>query len=163
MAKSRTAKIILWTAGGIAVVVALLAVLSTYASFGIPTRQRIGEFTGGDLAITLCPEHNPPYHFVLGVPGKPGTLPIFCGSLEITFPDGTQRTFPLRSETTEPCNWIEDSDTSGYVFAWNEPQCFSDLLRPGTTYLVRFAFSEPIPAGCSLWFSSSRHASLLAP
>ena len=141
--------------------VLLLALLADRCTVEVPTTERLADFAGGDLDIELRPELHPPYHLLVGVPGTSAAPPTFRGIIEIRSPDGSQHSVPISSDTATHANWIRQPSTSGFILAWSEPQRLSDILRRGVTYRVRLSFTEPVPAGCSLWFASMRHVSII--
>lgn len=141
--------------------IVLLVLLADRCTVEVPTTQRIADFAADDFRIEFRPELYPPYHLVLGVPGTMNTPPNFRGIVEVRRPDGTTQTVPIASDTVTHCNWLRDTSVSGFVLAWTAPQQFSTLLRRGTTYHLRLSFTEPLPAGCSLWFASTKHVSII--
>ena len=141
--------------------IVLLALLTDRCTVEVPTTQRIADFTADDLSIEFRPELHSPYHLVIGVPGTTDTPPNFRGIVEVRSPDGTTQTVAIASDTVTHCNWLRDTSISGFVLAWTAPQQFSTLLRRGTTYQLRLSFTEPLPAGCSLWFASMKHVSII--
>ena len=139
----------------------LIALLADRCTVGVPSRQRIAEFTGGDLSFELTPVFPSPYHFVIGVPAG-SMIPIFRGIIELRDRSGIVAIVPISSDTARPCNWLTEAPgVSGYILAWNEPRDLSKLLRRGGTYQVHISFSKPLPPGVSLWFCSIRHVSII--
>ena len=138
------------------IIIPLLTFTSTVAA---PNERRIAEFTGGDLSIELTPEYSSPYQFLISVPAGSTEPPTFRGSIELRDHSGIVATIPISSETVQSCNWLQDvPGVSAYILTWSAPQQLGDILHRGTTYQVRVTFSEPLPAGCSLWFSSLHYA-----
>ena len=144
---------------GIAVFTALLVDRCTV---GVPTERRIAEFNGGDLAFEFTPEFPSPYQFLIGVPASSASPPPFRGLIELRDHSGVVASIPISSENVQFCHWLRDAPgATAYILTRNTPRQLDDILRRGTPYQVRVSFSEPLPAGCSLWFSSMRHVSIV--
>lgn len=143
-------------------IVVLTVLLADRCTVGIPSYRRVAEVSGGDLIVKLTPQFPPPYHFVVAVPTGSLSPPPFKGTIEVCEQNGSVAVIPISSDSVEPCNWLSDvPGVSGYILAWNGPQQFSTILSRGTPYMIRVTFSQPLPAGCSLWFASMRHRSIV--
>ena len=141
--------------------VVLIALLADRCTVEVPTTQRIGEFAAGDLTVELRPQFYPPYDLVIGVPGRTEAPPPFRGVIEVQSPDGTVRRIPIASDTAQHCSWLRDPAITGFVLAWDAPQQFSNIFHRGATYRIRVSFTEPLPTGCSFWFASMKHVSII--
>lgn len=150
------------TTGILLCIAVFTALLADRCTIAIPMERRIAEFTGGDLSLELTPEFPSPYQFLISVPAGSTTPPTFRGYIELRDRSGVVASIPISSDTVKPCNWLNDvPGVAAYILTWNAPQQLDEILHRGTAYQVRVSFSEPLPAGCSLWFSSMRHASIV--
>ena len=151
-----------------AVIASSIVIIFSVAIFGVsrikvesPTIQRVLEITSHEHILDLSPEFHPPYALLIGVPGSEEAPPHFLGSIEVTIDDGSTRTIQISSETSQRSNWLHDPNMTGYILTWNNEVRLLDPFERGGTYRIRFSFRDSPPAGCTIWFSSMRHLSLL--
>ena len=139
----------------------LLVLFAGRFTVPVPSTQRVGEFGPNDSSFNLRSEFHAPYHFVIGIPGTMDTPPAFHGVIEVRAPDGSIQSKPITSDSVTPCNWLRAPSVSGFVLGGATPQQFSILLHQGITYHVRLSFTELPPVGCTLWFASMKHVSIV--
>ena len=151
-----------------AVIASSIVIIFSVAIFGVsrikvesPTIQRVLEITSHEHILELSPEFHPPYALLIGGPGSEEAPPHFLGSIEVTIGDGSTRTIQISSETSQRSNWLHDPNMTGYILTWNNEVRLLDPFERGGTYRIRFSFRDSPPAGCTIWFSSMRHLSLL--
>jgi hypothetical protein len=139
-----------------------LVILSALAFAGceVPEEQKLADCATNSLSFAMTVQNSAPYEFVLGVPQSQIKQLSFSGQIVLQQGTDVVARIPISSHDTTPCNWLHSTpDLSGYILTFsrtNHGERLSDLLVQKQSYKVHVDFTDPPPAGSSLWLASMK-------
>jgi hypothetical protein len=114
------------------------------------------------LAVGLTSPGDHLFQLVLGLDDLPYKSDLakapsrFAGRVRIFQEKAEVLSFPISSETAEPCNWLSHGPgICALLLSWNLPRDkdLDDVMVPGQRYTIQLEYDVAPASATSLWFS----------
>ncbi len=124
----------------------------------IPRSIKLTDCTNSTLEFSLRLPMGRAYNFVLATPNAAMALKtpyLFAGKIRIFETTNLLADFPIGSETTQQCNWLEGNGIAYSLILTSSQNTNSPILSRlicgKKDYQIKIEFSQPPPHLSSLW------------